>query len=104
MGAINEELAEQVVAAKAAPTDPIKWPKSTRNPNERVWLTILTDATEVIRLVDATLGTTGTPIAAASGTVVVGPWRLAAILDGRGPNFIHSTNPVSISVRVSRDG
>ena len=104
MGAINESLAEQVVSAAASPADEIIWPTTARNPNERVWLTILTDATEDIRLVDGVGDTTGTPIAAASGTVVAGPYHLAAIIAGRGPHFIHAANPVSIPVQVSRDG
>lgn len=104
MGAITDSLDEQVVSASPDAEDEIIWPKSTRHPNEQVWLTILTDADEVIRLVDNLNDTTGTPIAAASGTVVAGPYRLADVIAGRNPHFIHSTNPVSIPVRVSRDG
>lgn len=104
MGAINESSAEQVVSASAASADAIIWPTSARNPNEQVWLAILTDDTEVIRLVNAAGQTTGTPIAAGSGTVVAGPYLLSAIIAGRGPHYIHSTNPVSIPVQVSRDG
>ena len=104
MGAINESLAEQVVSAAASPIDPIIWPSSVRSADEQVWLTILSDAAEDIRLVNATTETTGTPIAAASGTVVAGPYRPAAIIAGRGPHLIHAANPVSIPVQVSRDG
>lgn len=103
-GSINDRLAEQSVSAAISPVDPIIYPLSTRHPDEKVWLDIQSDALEDIRLVDNATDTEGVPIAAASGSVTKGPYRLAAILAGRGPRYIHSTNPVSISVVVSRDG